>query len=160
PSVLIDAAISKDLEILAGAEFGRLGVEQDIQKAAPLHWRLRRAVDAARLGYARRRQDCRRHVDDMRELQSRFPVVTKAGRPAHDHWIAGSTKVAGDLLRPLERRVHGMGPGRRKMIEMLFRADLVDMAQYLIVGHLVAIEEGVLVERAVQATFRRGTVVT
>ncbi len=67
--------------------------------------------------------------------------------------------MRGDLLGPLERRVHRPRPAGREVIEVLRPADLVEMLE--IVGELFghAVEERILVEQADQTAFGRGAVI-
>src|SRR5713226_7425326 len=55
-------------------------------------------------------EDGRRDVDDMVELRADAALVSDARGPGDDHAVASTAEVRGNLLGPLERRVHRMGP--------------------------------------------------
>ena len=82
-------------------------------------------------------------------------------RPVHDRAVAGAAPVRGDLLRPLERRVHRPRPAHRVVVVRAGRAELVHLAAHelgrLEGGHPV--EVGHLVERAVHRALGRRAVV-
>ena len=51
---------------------------------------------------------------DVQELRAQTSFVLDARGPGDNHRVAGAAEVAGDLLGPLEGRVHGMRPGGGK----------------------------------------------
>ena len=102
----------------------------------------------------------RRHdVDDVQELAAQAALVLDPRRPGHDHRVARAAEVAGDLLGPLERRVHRVRPGGREVVEVLRPAELVDHLQVVLPLLREAVEEQVLVDRAFDAPLGAGAVV-
>ena len=93
------------------------------------------------------------------ELGPERPLVLDPRRPGDDERIARAAEMRGDLLAPLERRVHRPRPADREMIVGLRSADLVDVLQD--VGRVLrlAVERHHFVEDAVQRPFHRGAVV-
>src|SRR5829696_297214 len=75
--------------------------------------------------------------------------------------VTGAAPVGGDLLGPLIRGVHGMGPADRVMVEGFGRAELVDPGRHEL-GRLQrggTIHADHLVEGALQGPLGRGPVV-
>ena len=67
-------------------------------------------------GMPRRFQDRRHDVDDVVELGPDAALVLDARRPGDDERIARAAEMRGDLLAPLERRVHRPRPADREVI--------------------------------------------
>ena len=86
-------------------------------------------------------------------------LVLDPRRPRDGQRVPHAAQVRGDLLRPLERRVHRPGPAGREVVEVLRPAELVDVLQ--IVGERLrhVVEERVFVEQADQPAFGRRAVV-
>ena len=53
----------------------------------------------------------------MMELRANTALVLDARGPGDDHAVASGAEVGGNLLGPLERRVHRVGPTDRVVIE-------------------------------------------
>ena len=104
-------------------------------------------------------------VDAVGELGAHLLVGLEAGRPRHDHRVAGAAEVAGRLLAPLERGVAGVRPRgrdvRRRVVaaERLDAAVLVDQLELLLGVEHEAVEERHLVERAGGRALQAGAVV-
>ncbi|MNO70257.1 hypothetical protein D3C76_611320 [compost metagenome] len=111
PAVLVDATVAEQLEHLATAAILGLRVVEAVQHADAIHGLLRHAVEYARRLDAGGFEDGRRDVGDIGELAAQAPLVLDLRRPGDDQRVARATEVRGDLLGPLERRVHRMGPG-------------------------------------------------
>src|SRR5512132_1173935 len=60
------------------------------------------------------------------ELGAELPSGLDALGPVDDGAVAGAAPVGGDLLGPLVRGVHGMGPADRVVVVGLRPAELVD----------------------------------
>ena len=58
------------------------------------------------------------------------PCVLDAVRPRDHQRVAHAAEVRGDLLAPLERRVHRPGPADREVVVGLRPADLVEVLQH------------------------------
>ena len=86
-------------------------------------------------------------------------LVLDPRRPGDDHRVARAAEVAGDLLGPLERRVHRVRPGRREVVEVLRPAEFVDGLEVVLPLLREAVEEQVLVERAFEAALGARAVV-
>ncbi len=63
----------------------------------------------------------------MRELRPDSARLDMIG-PGHDHAVACSTKVRGDLLHPWEGSIGRPGPADRKMTVTVLAAQFVDHA--------------------------------
>ena len=102
----------------------------------------------------------------MCELAAFLRIGLDAARPGDGHRVVRAAQVAGHLLAPLERRVVGMRPGRRKVrcgvkpAQFLDAAELLDDCQLLLGVQHDAIEEGRLVEGTRGRAFHAGAVVT
>jgi hypothetical protein len=118
-------------------------------------------VDAGWLGQPGYLQHRGRHIDHVVELGPELPLGLDPGGPVDDGAVAGPAPVGGDLLGPLIRDVHGMGPADRVVVVGLRGPELVDPCGHelgrLDVGGAVEGEQ--LVEGAVQGAFGRGAVV-
>ena len=66
PALVVDGAVAHDLEVLRLVAFRRLGVVERVEHADAVDRVLLDAVHRDRLGNARRLEDGRRHVDDVR----------------------------------------------------------------------------------------------
>ena len=66
----------------------------------------------------------RRDVDHVVELVADFAAGLDPLRPGDGQAVAGAAEVAGDLLGPLERRVHRPGPGGGEVVVVLLAADV------------------------------------
>ena len=89
------------------------------------------------------------------------PRALEAVRPVDDRAVAGAAPVGGDLLGPLVRRVHGVGPADRVVVVGVRPAEVVEPR-----GHELrrlqrrgAVEVDHLVEGAVEGALGRGAVV-
>ena len=104
-------------------------------------------------------EQCRHHVDRVHVLVTRLAIGSDAGGPMHDERI-GDTALVRVALEALERRVAGPRPAPGVVVVGVRSTEVVDPAQVLVeaLGHEV--EEVLLVERALRATFGRCAVVT
>ncbi len=73
--------------------------------------------------------------------------------------IARAPEVTRHLLGPLKRRVHRVGPGGRKVVEVFGSAELVDHLDVVLPLLREAVEEQVLAEGSIQAALSAGSVV-
>ena len=102
-----------------------------------------RRLDAERVEHGRH------HVDGVAVLGADLALRLDALRPADDERI-GHAAAIGFALPAAERRVAGVRPAPRIVVEVLRPADVVDGGEVLlqVVGHVV--EELALVDRAVR----------
>ena len=91
----------------------------------------------------------------LRNLALRLDAL----RPVHDHRVAGAAEVAGDLLRPLERRIHRPCPTDRHMWLTGRPADLVEPLDRALQPELNTDQAGDLAEGALQAALGTRAVV-
>ena len=66
--------------------------------------------------------------------------------PGDDHRVARAAEMASNLLRPPERRVHGVGPGSREVVEVRWPAQFVDHLEGVLPFFDKAVEEQVLID--------------
>ena len=97
----------------------------------------------------------------MVELLPGLTARCEAARPVHDRAVARPTPVRCDLLGPLVRRVHRVGPADRIVVVGVRRAEQVDLRRHEL-GRLQvrgAVQQHHLVEGAVDPALGRGAVV-
>ena len=70
-------------------------------------------------------EDRRHDVDDVVELGADAALVLDPRGPGDDQAVARAAEVGGDLLGPLERRVHRVRPADRVVVERRRPAELV-----------------------------------
>ena len=127
----------------------------------PSHRLLLDTVDERRLGMPGRLEDGRGDVDHMGELACGSRLRLDAGRPVDDRAVAGAAPVRGDLLRPLVRRAHRVGPADRVVVVGVRAAEVVQPLDHEL-GRLQlggAVEVDHLVVGAVDRALGRGAVV-
>jgi hypothetical protein len=102
-----------------------------------------------------------RQVDDVVELVTRLPACRDPAGPVHDRAVAGPAPVRGDLLGPLVRRVHRMGPSNREVVVRRGSAELLDPRRHELwrFQGSRAVHADEFVERAVDGAFGGGSVV-
>src|SRR5262245_57047151 len=110
PAVAVDRPVAEHLEILRVASLLGACIVEAIQHADALDRLLGDAVDDGRLLDCCCLQYCRHDVDDILELLTNTALVLDPLWPGDHQWVAGAAKVRGDLLAPLEWRVHRPGP--------------------------------------------------
>ena len=74
----------------------------------PSIWFLGDAVELGRSFDANDFHDCRSNIDHVMKLVSNLAAGLDPCGPGDRQTVAGSAEMAGDLLGPLKRRVHGM----------------------------------------------------
>ena len=89
----------------------------------------------------------------------RMPVCLDLCGPGDDHRIGRAALVARVALPHLERRVERPGPAGRIVVVGLRAAEVVDVLERLLDRVGQAVEDLVLVHRAVRAAFAGGAVV-
>ena len=103
-------------------------------------------------------EDRRYHVDDVRVLRADLAARLDTLGPTDDERVADAAPV-GLALPATERRVAGIRPAPREVIENLRPADLVDGRQVLFDRVRDVVEKLALVHRSVRPALRAGTVV-
>src|SRR5262249_16311468 len=143
----------RQLEILRGVTPLRGDVVERVAEADPLDRLLRDAVEIRWRSNSDRLVEGGYDVDHVHELGAQTALVLDSCGPGDDHRVAGAAEVAGDLFRPLERRVHRVRPSGREVIEVLGAAELVDRLEVILPLLRDAVEEQVLVDRPLEAPF-------
>jgi len=158
-SVVIKTTVAAQLEILCFAKAFCLCVIERKSKADSFDGFLLHAVQVGRRGYPAEFVERRHDIDGVKELGSQPVFLFNPFRPGDDHRITRSPEVAGDLLRPLEWRVHRMGPSGRKMVEVLWTAEFIDRLDVVLPFLREPVEERVFAQRPLEAAFGTGAVV-
>ena len=105
-------------------------------------------------------EDRRHDVDDVVELRADAALVLDPLRPGDDQAVARAAEVRGDLLGPLERRVHRVRPADRVVVVTSSAPPSSSiMRQHVLEVLGRGVEDGHFVERALQAAFGAGAVV-
>src|SRR6267378_169786 len=117
PAIVINAAVSKHLEILSRMRLLGLGIVKGINHRCPIKRSLLCAVNA--LG--KQQTDClqysRCNIRDMSELRANFSLGFNARWPMDRDSIRSATVMRSDLLSPLKRRIARPGPSYSIMWE-------------------------------------------
>ena len=146
------------LEVLGGVLCRRLGVVEGVGKADAFDRRLGHAPDGCGRLDAERIEDRRHHVDDVGVLRADLAARLDPLGPADDERVADAAPV-GLALPAAERRVAGIRPAPREVIENLRPADFVDGRQVLFDRVRDVVEELALVDRSVRPALGAGAVV-
>ena len=114
-----------------------------------------------RLREAGRFEDGRGHVNAVGELRANLALGLDALGPVDDGGVARAAPVRGDLLGPLEGRVHGVRPGDGVVVVGFRSAEFVDPRRQVFgrLEVLQAVEIAHLVEASVDPALGRGAVV-
>ena len=121
------------LEVLGVMEGGGCGVVEGVAEAQPFDRRLGDAADRRWCLDAQRVEHGWHHVDDVGVVGPNLPARRDALRPGHDERI-GRTAAVRLPLPPPKRRVAGMRPAPREVVEDGGAADLVDMREAVLHG--------------------------
>ena len=132
PAFVVDAAVAEHLEVLRGAALDRLRGVGGVEHGDAVHGPLRDAINGLGLrdpsGFERGRGD----IDDMVKLAAHFALRLDALRPVHDHAIARTTEVRGNLLGPLKGGVGGPSPADGEVRESARVAPRIDVVHHLV----------------------------
>jgi len=129
PSILVEATIRRDLEILGRMSRGRLRVVEGVDHANARQRPLLCAVEDEGRLHADCLQNRRRDVDDVMELRPDLTLRLDPIRPAYGHPVSRSAEVRRNLFRPLKGRVHGVRPADRIVVIGLVAAQFVHNRQ-------------------------------
>ena len=136
-----------------------IGVVEGGPEAHPVELRLGVAVDDVRELDAEALEQRGHDVDGVGVLASVLAGGLDALRPGDDQRVGRAALEVGIALPELERRVEGPRPTRRVVVVGLRAAQLVDELEVLLDRVRDAVEELVLVDRAVRSAFARRPVV-
>ena len=129
PPLVVDAAVAEHLEVLRRVTFRGIRVVERVHHAGALV-----AAPAARCSrssepeFLRLRESSARRRSRVRTANGPHPCASMPVGPVHDRAVAGTTPVRRDLLRPLVRRVHRVGPADRIVVGGFRAAEVVDLA--------------------------------
>src|SRR4051794_33912378 len=101
PAIVIDAAITKHLEILSGVRLLGLRIVEGINHRGPIKRPLRCPVHALGKRQAGGLQYSRRNICDMSELRADFSVGFNPRWPMYNNTVRSSAVVRCDLFSPL-----------------------------------------------------------
>ena len=159
PAAVVDGAVGDDLEVLPGAPVGSRGISKGVDHADAIDRLLVETIDDRRLRDAGGFEQGRGDVDDMVELGAHVAARCEPLRPGDDHRVAGAAEVGGDLLGPLEGRVHRPSPTDREVRVGRRPVPLGQMRFAVGVVGRGRIEEAHFVDGAGEAAFGAGAVV-
>src|SRR5205809_146585 len=159
PAIVIDAAITKHLEILSGMRLLGLRIVEGINHRGPIKRPLRCPVHALGERQAGGLQYSRGNIRDMSELRADFSLDINPRWPMYNYTVRSSAIVRCDLLGPLEWSVAGPRPTNRIMREGARVAPIVQMRHIDLGGVNNSIQCHHLVIGAFRSTFCAGSVV-
>ena len=136
----------------------RLGVVERARQAHALDRRLRHAPNGGGRLYAERIEHGGHHVDDVGVLRPHLAARPHALGPGQDERIADAAAVS-LALPAAERRVAGVRPAPREMVEDLGPADIVDGGQPGLDRVWNIVEEPDLADRSCRTALGAGAVV-
>jgi hypothetical protein len=159
PAVVVDGAVAEEFEVLRAASRWSLGLVEGVLHADAFDGALLDSVDFDWRWYFGGVEYGWKDVDDVVPLRAHGADIFDLRGPRDDHAVACAAIVRGDLLGPLERRVHRNGPAYREVVVGLPRAEVVDVRKYLLGSEAGSVHRAFEVERAVEAGFGAGSVV-
>src|SRR6266849_6967422 len=89
----------------------------------------------------------------MVKLRADATLVLDARGPGDDHAVAGTAEVRGNLLGPLERSVHRVGPTDRVVIECRRATEFIHASHDFLEILRNGVEKGHFVEQALWTAF-------
>ena len=98
PTIVIDAAITNNLEILRVVPFFRAWIIECIHQAGSLHWNLWDAIDHGWHRQIGRFKNRGGHIIHVRELSPHTTTRLDAFRPMNHRAIACSTEITSNLF--------------------------------------------------------------
>ena len=126
PAVVEDRAVGRHLEVLGRVPRWDLRVVERVDHADAFHRLLRYAVEQPWGLNVGGLQDRRHDVNDVVELGSHFTAGLDPLRPANGQPVPRAAQVRRDLLGPLKRGIHRVGPANRVVVVSLIAAQFVD----------------------------------
>src|SRR5436309_8666242 len=159
PAIVIDAAITKHLEILSGVRLLGLRIVEGINHRGPIKRPLRCPIHALGERQARGLQYSRGNIRDMSELGADLSPGFNPRWPMYNYTVRSSAVVRCDLFGPLERSVAGPRPANRIMRKSARVAPIVQMRHIDLGGVNNSIQCHHLVIGAFRSTFCAGSVV-
>src|SRR5947207_9755506 len=159
PAIVIDAAITKHLEILGAVRLLSLRIVEGINHRGPIKRPLRCPVHALGERQAGSLQYSRGNIVDMSELGADFSLGFNPRWPMYNYTVRSSAVVRCDLLGPLERSVASPRPANRIMREGARVAPILQVRHVDLGGVNDSIQRHHLVIGAFRSTFRAGSVV-
>src|SRR6266576_4188528 len=127
PTIVIDAAITKHLEILSGVRLLGLRIVEGINHRRPIKRPLRYPVHALGERQAGSLQHSRGNIRDMSELGADFSLGFNPRWPMYNYTVRSSSGGRCDLFGPLEWSVAGPRPANRIMREGARVAPIVQL---------------------------------
>src|SRR6266704_7154663 len=159
PAIVIDAAITKHLEILGGVRLLSLRSVEGINHRGPIKRPLRCPVHALGERQAGGLQYGRGNIVDMSELGADFSLGLNPHWPMYNYTVRSSAVVRCDLLGPLERSVAGPCPTNRIMRKGARVAPIIQMRHIDLGGVNNSIQCNHLVIGTFRSTLCAGSVV-
>src|SRR5437667_9244380 len=96
----------------------------------------------------------------MVELRADATLVLDARGPGYDHAVPSTAEVRGNLLGPLERRVHRVGPTDRVVIECCRTTEFIHAAHDFLKVFRDGVEKRHFVEQTLRSAFGARAVIT
>src|SRR5436309_13993290 len=159
PAIVIDAAITKHVEILSGVRLLGLRIVEGINHRGPIKRPLCCPVHAPGERQAGSLQYSRGNIRDMSELGADFSLGFNPRRPMYNYTVRSSAIVRSDWFGPLERSVAVPCRANRIMREGARVAPFVQMRNVDFGGVNNSIQCHHLVIGAFRSTFCAGSVV-
>ena len=98
PTIVIDTAITNNLEILRVVPFFSAWIIECVQQAGSLHWDLRNAINHGWHRQIGRLKNRGGHIIHMRELSPYTTTCIDAFRPMNHRAVACSSEITGNLF--------------------------------------------------------------
>jgi hypothetical protein len=137
----------------------RLCVVKAVDHAHAFHRLLRHAVEHRGRLHAHGLEGGRIDIDHAAELGPNTAFILDARGPGNHETVACSAEMRRHLLGPLERRVHGVGPAYRIVVECRGAAQVVHMRHHLLEVFGNAVENRHLVKQTLQRSLGAGAIV-
>src|SRR6266487_7185631 len=127
PAIVIDAAISKHLEVLSSMRLLGIGIAKGINHRCSVERPLHGSIHTFRKRQTGRFQNRGSNVSNVSELRADFSLSFNARWPLDHDTIRGSAIVRRNLLRPLKWRVASPGPANCVMRKRARVAPIIQM---------------------------------
>ena len=137
---MINALVTKHFKILRRSSILGVRIVESVDHTDSFNRLLGDAIELRRRFDSNDFENRGGNVDHVMKLISNLAAGFDPFGPGDGQAVASAAEMAGDLLGPLKRRIHGMRPGRREMVVMFITAERVERASFISIGSGMALK--------------------